>query len=853
MARRFLPALRGLDTESKSLEVARTIPGEVIESKTISYGGGSGAYTSLTVAGSTYGMDDRAAGWDMATVIIDGYERAVWVYRAIEFISGHASRLPFRAGLERGTDSEQILEDHPLYRVLNKQANPLETGRALRKRLSAQVYLSKRGAFVEVTKSRMGTITRLDLLPPDRVRPVPSDNGDYLSHFEYLTRMGEVREIDPERIRWVREPHPTDPFSGTTPLEPAGISIELDQLSRVYNTNFIKRDARPSGIVAVDESTLDDQEMNRIERRFAPGAQNAGNLTVVATGPGGIKYIDTTTRPRDMAYGEASQNARTEILAAFGLDESVLGTVAGRTFDNAEQALYNAWTEVIVPHLETIASAFDQDLDEEWDPFIDTSTVEVLELPRRKRREEARQEFTQGLRSANEYRPLANLDPVDSAYARALWLSPSKAPVPANPEDAAELGVGGGQGQAPGQPGPEGPGGPAGPGTPPAGGGPAHDAVAEARGQDGPGGAAHAAVAEARGENSEGGQPGAAAQAVAEASAEGEGGQPGPAAAAVDEARMQRKGLDDDVETKAVAPSSQQVVYEPDDTEGARGEAAAAAALDALLARQAGVVTARLESPKIRKGTRFWTPDSAADTRGGAEPIDARKVVDEDRWVQETVDTLAPLVEQNGTEAAAALLGAFTAAGVVAGTVGAAQGADATASAAAKAAKITGTAVLAAIGEAMRHWMREVQHQIEVHQLVAGSVDDLVAAVRQQYADGARSFTDNVASMVGHATANGARDAAASLLTPMPQPGKPTVGIVREWVSQRDDRVRPEHQAVDGTVEPVGTPFIVGDFPMRWPCDPLAPLHLTINCRCRLHYRTTKAARLLLAVGQDAA
>jgi hypothetical protein len=98
------------------------------------------------------------------------------------------------------------------------------------------------------------------------------------------------------------------------------------------------------------------------------------------------------------------------------------------------------------------------------------------------------------------------------------------------------------------------------------------------------------------------------------------------------------------------------VDYDPGDGDEQRTELATSAALDALLTRQLGVITARLQSPKARKGTRFW--DAApGDTRTGDAPVDAARVVDEDRWAQDTADTLSPVAAGAGAAAALALLG----------------------------------------------------------------------------------------------------------------------------------------------------------------------------------------------------
>lgn len=56
------------------------------------------------------------------------------------------------------------------------------------------------------------------------------------------------------------------------------------------------------------------------------------------------------------------------------------------------------------------------------------------------------------------------------------------------------------------------------------------------------------------------------------------------------------------------------------------------------------------------------------------------------------------------------------------------------------------------------------------------------------------------------------------------------------WRTEHDDRVRPEHVAVDGQTRPVTMPFAVpwrgGTVSMMFPGDPSAPADLVVNCRC---------------------
>jgi HK97 family phage portal protein len=839
MARRkLLPGLRNLVNPGPPAPPVHT-PAPVAPEQAEFKAGWYDSWSAVPGITTVWGTEGRADGWNLDRVISEGYERIPWVFKSIETIAGHQSRLPFAIGRgKRPGEHDDVLDDHPLYRLLNGNANPLETGRMFRKRLSAQLLLSKRGVFIEVTKSRMGTLTRLDLLPPDRMHPVPDPKGEYIDHFELLTRDGRLRELPTDRVRWLRDPHPTDPFSSVTPLEAAGISVDLDYLARLYNVSFLQNDGRPGGVIGVATEGVSERQLDRIEAKFAPGVDNAGQLVAIGTGPGGITFVDPSAKPRDMSYGDLAKNAKDEILSTFGVPESMTGNASQRTYDNAEQEEFNFWSITELPHLDLVASAFlaDVDYDEGWRPFIDTSTIECLELPRRKRLEKLREEFNAGLITADEYREAAGRPVINNPQTRALWMSPQKAPVPTRPEDAAALGVGGGQAPG-GMPGAQVNGQP---GQPPAaGGGPAAAAVEAARGSaDGsaPAGPAAAAVDSARGtagqakpgttaaaaavdaarRSDSASQPGAAAAAVAAAGQQQTASQPGPAAAAVDEARVETKGLPNGQDVPATQG------WEPSAADTDRLISSLSAALDALLARQQEVITARLRSPKARKGTRFWSPgEYSVDTRSGDAPIDAGKVVTPQRWSEETTATLTPLITAAMQATAADCIMALTGAPASDTTMNAATGG-------------MHAAMLGALGlaaAAVEAFLSDVASFLTTAQRQPVTLDALIAGLRDLFTAHSRRLAEATATAVAPAAINGAAEAAAGAVSPQ---------VTRTWITQRDDRVRPAHRAVDGENLPVLESFDVGGYPMRYPGDPIAPPGLTRNCRCRLLYHPTE-------------
>ncbi|MFJ4988756.1 phage portal protein [Streptomyces sp. NPDC088732] len=777
-------------------------------------------YVSMTYAGvtSVWGTEGRADGWDLDRVITEGYERSIWTFKAVEAISKHAGTLPIEIG--RGGDErrfDETLDDHPILRLLNGRANPLETGDVFKKRVSAQLLLSKPGVFIEKTFSRGGTLNRLDLLPPNRVRPIADQRyGNYITHFELTERNGAVRELELKHVIWLRDPHPTDPFCGITPLEAAGLSIDLDVKARTYNISFIDNDGRPGGIVGIDADGIPAGELERIQRRLTRGAHHAGEMTVVGTGPGGVAYVDTSARPREMAYETLADTSKGEILAAFGVPESIAGNASERTYANADREEWNFWDHTELPHLSLFASGFDQELDDGWKIRFDTSRVQALEFPRRQEREEARKEWEAGLITIDEYRKVAGRDPFNTPQSRALWISPQKAPVPANDADAVALGLKEPAAPAIGQ---------ADTRALPPGGDSAAAAVTDAR-TLGPGATAAGDVAAARAQAALPAGTGTAAGAVAQARADTAPTAPGPAAADVAAARTTHNTAEPGdaaadvaaarggIEHKALPGNEDEDGFEVTDGDFDALSTAVEDALTALLARQEGVIVARLRAPKTRKRTRFWQPENENDTRGGDADIDGDRVVSVSRWAEETTNTLTPILQEAATITARRIGQALT-------------GSPAVPPAAVAAALVTASYAGQAVATLLAELAQVLQDAQDNNPNL--DIDTLVHTVGGFYNAAAPDLVARIAEMCAVSTINGAADAAAESAGP---------DVVRTWVTRQDARVRPAHKALQGTTLPVGSPYEVDGFTLRYPGDPFAPIALTINCRCRLHYRT---------------
>lgn len=351
-------------------------------------------------------------GWDVERGINQALDRVVWVYKAVYAIASNAASLPIgqRVGDWR---IGEMKYDAPVLELLNRRPNQTADAFSFRFMLSSQVLLSKKGAYVEITRNRLGDIASLFLHQPQYVYPIP-DATNFVSGYSVEYPNTPKKIVEPQNMIWIRVPHPIDPYKGQTPLESAGLAIEFDYYSRVYNRNFVINDGRPGGMLVI-KGDMEEEQSEEIARRFrgttGSNIGGAGRVTVLSAED--ANFIDTSVSQRDAQYTEARVQNKEEILLAFGVPESVIGNASGRTFANADVELEVFWRETMVPHLTLLERAFDI-LDDDRTTYFayDLSSVAILSRDDRERASFHLEELKQGAISIDEYRELTGREAV---------------------------------------------------------------------------------------------------------------------------------------------------------------------------------------------------------------------------------------------------------------------------------------------------------------------------------------------------------------------------------------------------------------------------------------------------------
>lgn len=708
--------------------------------------------------------------WDIERAYREGIKKVTWVARSVDAIAGNQARLPMQ--MRKGNSPYgPIVNDDDMLQILNSRSNPGENSYIFRYRLSAQLLISTRGAFVEMIKGRDGRTTALHLLPPQHTSPIP-DPKKFVSGFEVSLPGGGKTVVPAENVLWFRHPHPLDPYLSMTPMEAAGIAIEIENLSKFYNRNFLLNDGRPGGLLVV-RGDMDEEDKEELRARFRGNVARAGAVSVIAS-EDGVDFVDTASNPRDAAYVEMRRITKEEILAAFGVPESVIGNAANRTFSNAGEEVKVFWMETMIPHLEMLARGFDQ-LDDKHYYDFDITNVPILILAKQEREQHLLTEFGSGLITANEYRKLTGREAVLSDLADSMLANPNLAPIgntgrdmpyvdPAQQQAAAGM--------------PAAPGMPAVPGAPEA-----------AAGQ--PGAAPEAPPAPV----TTSGDPNAALLAQ---------GAPPPTPEAV--AAAQEAGFP--VQTASFPSTTLEVKSDemPDEweikaeTTSRRWESILDRTLERFFERQQRVVS---EKARGAKAQRF-----VAEGKLSIETL-----FDESAWDKQLEEDIRPVIAAIVRDAAE-MVEEKTSTKVDASGSEYEKIIDAQTKRIREINKTTREEIAAAVFTAQQLEDGEDRHGL------------LMATITAVFVKALSKRRERIAENEAQSALNGGLYLA----------GMDAGLSAKVWVTESDDRVRPEHRALHGKSVPITENFKVGGAILRYPGDPMAPAHLAIGCRCRLRF-----------------
>jgi HK97 family phage portal protein len=325
----------------------------------------------------------------------------------------------------RPVDSQQAepVEDHPVLQLM-AQPDPMIMGSLFwgwviqDYKLFGNTYLRK------IRSSTRGTVTALQFLPQDMVRPV--GNGvNPLTHYVYTTdgRSFDIPVSDMIHIRYGRDP--SDIRLGRAPLAAVLREIATDNTASTTAYGLLANGAMPSLIVGPDakETTVDMSmdDARQVKRQLHEDLTGDGSGGIVVM-TGAYKMDRVSLTPSELALDSVRRVPEERICSALGINPMVLGLGSGlerSTYSNYERAQQAAWEDGMVPLLRTLADAITADLLPEYPEtqqgdylMYDLETVRALADDMQAEADRAEKLYKAGIIDRAEAKRIAGLEAV---------------------------------------------------------------------------------------------------------------------------------------------------------------------------------------------------------------------------------------------------------------------------------------------------------------------------------------------------------------------------------------------------------------------------------------------------------
>jgi HK97 family phage portal protein len=268
----------------------------------------------------------------------------------------------------RPIDSQQAepVEDHPVIQLM-AQPDPMIMGSLFWGWVIQDFKLFGNTYLRKIRSSTRGTVTALQFLPQDMVRPV--GNGvNPLTHYIYTTdgRSFDIPVSDIIHIRYGRDP--SDIRIGRAPLTAVLREIATDNTASTTAYGLLANGAMPSLIVGPDaketsvDMSMDDARQVKRQLHEDLTGDGSGGIVVMT---GAYKMDRVSLTPSELALDSVRRVPEERICSALGINPMVLGLGSGlerSTYSNYERAQQAAWEDGMVPLLRTLADAITADL-----------------------------------------------------------------------------------------------------------------------------------------------------------------------------------------------------------------------------------------------------------------------------------------------------------------------------------------------------------------------------------------------------------------------------------------------------------------------------------------------------------
>jgi HK97 family phage portal protein len=406
---------------------------------------------SVTAGGTSY-----VQPWDAKRGIRDGHDREAVVAAVTTAIArdvADTSRFITRAEL-LGTGADYSEKSH-YAQALNLVPATGLTAAALWQHLTLSLLYTGEAYLLESKKTLTPLVGgTVEILPGARDAlngdgspqliagyRVKNDGGAVVGVYAADGRAVGGGAIPGSILHRVYLPHPENVLRANSPIQQAGLPIDVLHYFRQATRSILLNDGMASGILSVEDPTIDADSLTDLERRLNSRMADPNRKGRILVVDAQTRFEEVGGSPLSRDWVDLARHFRDEVLSVFRAPESILGRGAGMTFENQAVTQRAYISQVLLPIRQLVLDSLNLHARKLGHYlYVDVEAIPELADDEEAVAARAATLYQNGLITLNEARTMIGLSDVADGDRLltpppAATVAPAQEPAPAAPEE----------------------------------------------------------------------------------------------------------------------------------------------------------------------------------------------------------------------------------------------------------------------------------------------------------------------------------------------------------------------------------------------------------------------------------
>lgn len=358
-------------------------------------------------------------------LVVEGFREHPVVSRGVREIQSSVSEAPIHAHEETADGNLERLVGHDaeeIFRFPNERDNYVELIESAVQHfiLSGNVFIRKhrRGSGL------LGEVERITLIKPTRVKSAVTDDNDMpLGYRVDDEETGDRDVVLAENIVHIRDTDPLNEIFGKPRLLAAAKEISTDNEASNYVGELLNNHGTPGIIIGVDmtDGFVEPKDLGRAEQKFEDKFGPGSGRGKVGFMPGGQSIHNIGFTLENLEFTKLRAVTREGICTTLGVDPRMIGvgtaTPSGNSMGGTEhkEARRKLWLQTVIPMLRRFEAAMAHGLAPEFGEGIklkfDLSEIQALKEDRNRAFERAANMRKAGSFTTAEVRSEVDMSP----------------------------------------------------------------------------------------------------------------------------------------------------------------------------------------------------------------------------------------------------------------------------------------------------------------------------------------------------------------------------------------------------------------------------------------------------------